>query len=81
LVTVQVPVILPEQLVCVTNNACEVAFGFFCCCFLFCFIYLFIFYKRLMFVNTTALEFSLGGLQAGRDMLGKALLIIQLMSS
>ena len=45
------------------------------------FYFFILFYKRLMFVNTIALEFSLGGLQAGRDMLGKALLIIQLMSS
>jgi hypothetical protein len=34
-----------------------------------------------MFVNAIALAFSLGGLQSGRGMLGKALLNIQLMSS
>lgn len=36
------------------------------------FYFFILFYKRLMFVNTIALEFSLGGLQAGRDMLVKA---------
>jgi hypothetical protein len=34
-----------------------------------------------MFVNAIALAFSLGGLQAGRGMLGEALLNIELMSS
>jgi hypothetical protein len=34
-----------------------------------------------MFVNAIALAFSLGDLQAGRGLLGKALLNIQLMSS